>query len=507
MTRRRPSLETGVRRSVGVNQGELRRHNLSIVLVHLHHHGPTARADLTAATGLNRSTVASLVADLASRGLLREGEPRSRGTRGRPSPLVRLRTDRVAVLAIEISVDSLAAATVAMGGQILSASRVARSRERSSPEQIITDAVALADPLLAQLPRGQRLVGVGVSIAGVVRSGDGFVHVAPNLEWRSVPLAERVTAALDRRVPVLVGNDADLGALAEQSHGAGSGSGNLIYLFGEVGVGAGVIIDGRPLRGAAGYGGEVGHMVVNPDGIACRCGSRGCWETEAGEEALLRHAGSLDLAGRDAVERVLADAAAGKPEALRALDRVGYWLGVGVASLVNIFNPERVILGGLFGRLHPYVHGVIRAALDRHALTPARDQVEVIPSALRVDSPLLGAAELALSGTLADPTAIPRLRSRRTPPVGPNGMRSQVETDPTPALSSGSSHLGQERSFYRDPVLSSHHAGRSEEPVTGWGRVSTPSPSGRDPRWSMVTRTPGACRAAGGLSSSWSSPA
>lgn len=495
-----------MRRSIGVNQAELRRHNLSMVLLHLHHHGPTARSDLTAATRLNRSSVASLIADLASRGLVREGEPQSRGTPGRPSPLVHLRTDRVVALAIEISVDSLAAATVALGGKVLAASRVDRSRERCSADQIVADAVALARPLLAQLKRGHRLVGVGVSIPGVVRSGDGFVHLAPNLEWRAVPLAERVIEALDRRVPVLVGNDADLGALAEQSHGAGSGADNLIYLFGEVGVGAGVIMDGRPLRGAAGYGGEVGHMVVNPDGIACRCGSRGCWETEAGEEALLRHAGSRGRAGRDAVERVLADAAAGEPEALHALDRVGHWLGVGVASLVNIFNPERVILGGLFGRLHPFVHGVIQAALDRHALAPAREQVQVVPAALEVDSPLLGAAELALTGTLADPTAIPRRRGRKTPLDGPQRTRSQVATEPTSALS-GDPTDPRGRSLYRDPALFSHYAGRNEEPVTGWGRVSTTSPSGRGPRWSMVTRTPDPRHVAGRRSSSWSSPA
>jgi predicted NBD/HSP70 family sugar kinase len=405
-----------------------------MVLLHLHHHRPTARADLTAATGLNRSTVASLVADLASRGLVHEGEPRSRGTRGRPSPLVHLRANRVVALAIEISVDSLAAATVGIGGQMLDASRVDRPRGDGSPEQTVANAVALAEPLLSQLPRGQRLVGVGVSIPGVVRSSDGFVHVAPNLEWSAVPLAQHVAAALDRPVPVLVGNDADLGALAEHSHGAGRGADNLIYLFGEIGVGAGVIIGGRPLRGAAGYGGEVGHMVVNPDGIACRCGSRGCWETEVAKEALLRRAGSRAYDGRDAVERVLAAAAAGEPEALHALDRVGYWLGVGVASLVNILNPERVILGGLFARLHPHVHGTIHAALQRHALAPAREQVEVVPAAMAADSPLLGAAELALAGTLADPTTIPRRRSPKTPHAGPAPRGREAVHYPTSAV-------------------------------------------------------------------------
>jgi predicted NBD/HSP70 family sugar kinase len=144
-------------------------------------------------------------------------------------------------------------------------------------------------------------------------------------------------------------------------------------------------------------------MPVNPNGRTCRCGSVGCWETEVGEGALLRRAGHPPDAGREEVEAVLREAAAGSPDVLEALDAVGRWLGFGLAGLVNVFNPQVVLLGGLFGRIHPFVEATIGAELGRLALPQTRDAVRVVPAALGVDAPLLGAAELAFEPLLADP--------------------------------------------------------------------------------------------------------
>jgi predicted NBD/HSP70 family sugar kinase len=212
-------------------------------------------------------------------------------------------------------------------------------------------------------------------------------------------------------VPISVANDADLGALAEVRRGVANGVDDVLYIHGEVGVGGGLIVDGRPLTGAAGFGGEVGHIPVNPNGVACQCGSVGCWETEVGEEAMLRLAGRPPGGGWSEVEAVLEEARAGSPVALRALEGVGYWLGLGLAGLVNIFNPRLVVLGGLFGRIHPLIGGALEAELDRRSLAGPRALVRIVPARLGADAPLLGAAELAFEPLLADPAAWLRPRA------------------------------------------------------------------------------------------------
>jgi predicted NBD/HSP70 family sugar kinase len=178
---------------------------------------------------------------------------------------------------------------------------------------------------------------------------------------------------------------------------------DVVYISGEVGVGGGIIVSGRPLDGSEGYAGEVGHMPVNVDGSACRCGAIGCWETEIGERALLTRAGQDPASGRAGVEAVLAAAGEGSRRELDALAEVGRWLGIGLTGLVNIFNPRLVVLGGLFGRLHPFSADIIDGVLERRALEAAREHLEVVPARLGGDAPLLGAAEQGFEPLLRDP--------------------------------------------------------------------------------------------------------
>ena len=190
----------------------------------------------------------------------------------------------------------------------------------------------------------------------MVRRADGFVHFAPNLGWRDVPLGRLVADRLGSSLPVTIANEADLGALAEHTWGAGVGVHHLVYVSSEVGVGGGLVIDGRPLVGAAGCAGEVGHFQVNPLGERCRCGAIGCWETEIGGPAILRRIGIAEKNYQpEAVTRLLREAAWGDPVALAAVEDVGRWLGTGLAGLVNVFNPQRVVLGGWLATMWPMV--------------------------------------------------------------------------------------------------------------------------------------------------------
>jgi predicted NBD/HSP70 family sugar kinase len=391
--------------SVGQRSETIRRSNLSAIVRELHAHGPLSRSELVARTGLTRSAVRGLIGELSVGGLATERSGAPLGGPGRPSVLVAANPAGAEVLAIEIAVDSLAAAIVGLGGQVARLVRVERPRGHLAVDDLVHDVRELAGQVGNPWDQSDRLLGIGVAVVGMVRRSDGFVPLAPNLGWHDVPLGEAIAGALGTAAPVAVANEADLGALAELRRGAAVGERDLLYISGEVGVGGGLFVGGRPLTGAAGFAGEVGHMPVNPDGAMCGCGSRGCWETEIGERALLQRAGRPIDGGREAVESILAAAAQQDAVSLTALNETGRWLGRGLAGLVNALNPRMIVLGGLFGRVYFFVAPTIKEQLDRFALPAAREVVRLAPAALGVNAPLLGAAELALEPVLADPAA------------------------------------------------------------------------------------------------------
>ncbi|XTZ15956.1 ROK family protein [Micromonospora echinospora] len=386
----------------GPSQDEIRRQNLGALLRYVHVHGATSRAELTTALGLNRSTIGALTADLAGAGLVSEGAPKETGRAGRPSLVVRPESERVFAYAFSVEVDRLRAARVGLGGELLD------RRELPRPHG---PAAAEAAPLLTAMvkemeqgtPSGAVCVGAGVAVVGMVRRDDGLVRSSPTTGWVDEPLGELLRAGLGTGHPVAVGNVADLAVLAEHVRGVAVGCDNVVYLHGDAGVGAGIIAGGRRVTGHAGYGGEVGHMVVNPGGQPCGCGSRGCWETEIGGPALLRAAGRDGVEGQDAVLAVVDPAARGDASAQAAVRQAGDWLGFGVANLVNILNPEMVVFGGTMRDLYLAAAAQVRSRLNSMALAACREHVRLRTPKLGDDAPLIGAAELAFERLLADP--------------------------------------------------------------------------------------------------------
>lgn len=392
----------------------VRRHNLSLLLRLLHQSGALSRSEIGAALGMTRSTIGELVADLRARGLVEEGDPARLGAPGRPSLVARPNPEGAAAITAEIAVNSLSAAVVGLGGRILHLVRVPHQPRRLAPDQTIEDVGSLIQAAQAAIPSGCWVAGLGIAVAGVVSRADGVVHFAPNLGWRDVPLGRLVAERLGSGLPVVIANEADLGALAEHTWGAGVGVDHLIYVSSEVGVGAGLVIDGRPLVGAAGCAGEVGHFQVNPTGVRCRCGAIGCWETEIGGPALLRRAGRTEKSYRpEAVTRLLREAAWGDPVALGAVEDVGRWLGSGLAGLMNVFNPQRVVVGGLLGDMWPLVEQIVQTELRGRVMAPALEVVDIRAAHLGADGPLLGAAELALARVLDEPTLVPARAAER----------------------------------------------------------------------------------------------
>ncbi|GAA0577579.1 ROK family transcriptional regulator [Actinomadura livida] len=404
----------------GPSQEDIRRHNLGTLLRFVHLRGPASRATLAESLGLNRSTIMALTADLTAAGLVREELPRGPGRRaGRPSLVVRPESTRVYVLAFEVGVDRLVVARVGLGGVVLDRREGVRARG-SDPAELLGVLVAGARALVRKAERDAVCVGATLGFPGTVRRSDDTIMFGPNLDVGELRLGDALSRRLGLGIPVSVCNDANLGALAEHERGAGVGCDNLIYLHGDVGVGGGIIAHGRLLGGDEGFGGEIGHMIINPGGRLCACGSKGCLEAEVGERTLLAHAGreeSPDQPGRDAVRAVVAAADAGDIAAREALQRVGSWLGLGVANLVNVFNPGLVVFGGTLRDIYLGAAAQIRSVMATGALAAPRERVKLRTAALGDDTTLVGAAEFAFAEVLADPVQVlTRLRAPEAVP-------------------------------------------------------------------------------------------
>lgn len=387
------------RPGAGTNQEAVRRHNLGTLLGHVHHNGRISRAELTSRMRLNRSTIAGLVGELEELGLVEQDAPKGARTgAGRPSLDVLPGRNQTYTLATELRVDAIEAARVGLGGEVLARAEipVPRSREPAA----VADALAeLLGELVRAAPERSRLVGAGVGIPGVV--GDGLVRFGPNLGWTDVPFVRLLAERMDIGVTIRYGNDADLGVMSEHIRGAGVGHDNVVFLSGDVGVGGGVIVGGRAMPGAGGYAGELGHMKVNPRGKLCRCGNRGCWETEIGARAIASAVRfpAGDLAG-------LADRLRSIRRPSAGLRSVGKALGSGIANIVNVFNPEVVILGGVLRELYPVVADDVADAVRTGTLAAPGEQAVITLPELGADSVLLGAAELAFEHLLEDPAAV-----------------------------------------------------------------------------------------------------
>ncbi|MEV6522900.1 ROK family protein [Longispora sp. NPDC051575] len=389
----------------GPSQEEIRRYNLGSLLRHVHVLGPTSRAQLTTLMGLNRSTIGALTADLVAADLVREELPRDRQGAGRPSLVVRPVSERVHVYAFHVGVDRVVASRVGLGCVVLDRREMIHPRGAFSPDDVLRTVAGFVEQMRRSVPADAVCVGAGASVSGLVRHVDGMVSFGPNLGWRDEPFGDRLSGLVGERV--MVGNDADLSALAEHLRGVATGSADVVYLHGDVGIGGGIIVAGRLLGGHEGYGGEVGHMVVNPAGGPCGCGSHGCWETEIGERALLVAAGRSPDDGRQGVTALIDSASRGDADAQEALRRVGDWLGFGVANLVNIFNPQTVVFGGHLRDVYLASAAQVRGRLNRMGLHASREPVKLRTPSLGEDLPLIGAAELAFTRLLEDPLGTP----------------------------------------------------------------------------------------------------
>lgn len=388
-------------RRAPANQRSVRRHNLGVVLRHVADHGPRSRAAIAHETGLNKTTVSSLVGELIDFGLVRETEVELRGTVGRPALPVELSGRRVVGLGLELGVDFLAVRAADLSGDEHHRALVTGDNRGRPVDDVLGELAQLAAAALAVVEEQERLtVGAVIAVPGLV-GADGCLLVAPNLGWTDVSVPDRIADALgDPPFPVQAENEANLGALAELWEGAGREFSDFLYVSGELGIGAGIIVAGELFRGSHGFGGELGHTTVDPDGDVCACGNRGCLETRVALGAMLRAAG-LDPGAP--VTDLAARATAGDERVLEALADAGRWLGIGVASAANLLNPRGVVVGGYFATLATWLVPGLQEELEARVLAAEWEPPRVLISALGAEAGVRGASALALRRVFADP--------------------------------------------------------------------------------------------------------
>lgn len=402
-------------RPTTADQALVRKLNTSLILDCLRTQGPLSRARLAAAVGLNRSTVSSLINDLLEENLVREiGLQVSEGG-GRPGMLLELNPEGGCAVGVEIGVDFISIILTDFVAQILWRQRIASDPrdEQGIIIKRVEDIVQRALEVGGR--RGLRLLGIGLGLPGLVDVREGSLVFAPNLGWRDVPFQRMWTRRFD--LPIFVENEANAAALGEYYFGIARDVHNLIYLSAGIGLGGGIIINGKLFRGSGGYAGEIGHMTVEPDGEMCGCGKRGCWETVVGPRAIVRRVlGALESGSesqvsvmiegdpdRVSVDVVVEAAESGDAVAQQALREVGVQLGIGIANLVNAFNPEMVVLGGALSLASPFLLPVIEGTVRKHALAQPREIVKVVASTHGADACVMGAVALVLDDILREP--------------------------------------------------------------------------------------------------------
>ncbi|MBN2677013.1 MAG: ROK family transcriptional regulator [Anaerolineaceae bacterium] len=391
----------------------MRKVNTSLVLNSLRLHAPISRAELANATKLNRSTISNIVNVLIDDGLVLEMDTMESKI-GRPGIALSLRPDGGAVIGVEIGVGYISVILTDFVANILWREWV--DCTTTSPQiEIITRVHDLIDQAISFASSRQlRLLGIGLGVPGLVNTKSGELLFAPNLGWRDVPL--RLMFNQRFHIPIYVENEANLGALGEYYFGVGRDVDHFIYISSGVGLGGGIIINGKLFKGGHGFAGEIGHIQRDPQGEMCGCGRRGCWETQVGPRAVLqrvKHAMESEpdqSTGKPVEEdpekftfnQVVDFALKGNQICRSAMEEVGRNLGAGIADLVNIFNPQMVVIGGAFSYGREIILPVIERMVASETLPAVRQDLRIIVSEHGADACVLGAIAVVLDDILRE---------------------------------------------------------------------------------------------------------
>ena len=400
------------------DQTLLREINLSSVLRYIHSNAPISRAQLAGVTGLNKSTVSSLIDELVERGLVRQTGLETSGT-GRPATLLELNPWAGCIIGVEYGVDFVMVILANFNGEVIWRSH--QSADPADGQEMTTAKVfELVDQAIEVCELHQaRLLGLGIATPGTVKVEEGFLVYAPNLDWRNIPFAQIFH---DRypNLPVYVDNDANAAAVGEHFFGVAQHAQDFVFLFAGVGIGAGLFLNGGLYRGKSGYAGEIGHSMFMAESFQspCQCGNRGCWETYASQLSIIdRVRAQLQVRRSSSISNFLSDpnapltlqaisqaAGSGDSVAIEALNEAGQAMGIGVANVINIFNPSLVVIGGPLSAVGQFMLPGIQESIDRHTLPEIRQEIQIALSASGPDASVIGAVATVVEAIFSKPT-------------------------------------------------------------------------------------------------------
>ena len=403
------------------DQAFVRETNLSLVLRLIHNQSPVSRAQMAGITGLNKSTVSSLVDELIERRLVHETGSNSGGA-GRPATLLEINPQAGSIIGVELGVDFVSVAVTDVLGNILWRKRE-DARQEDGQEKMINQTLQIVkEAITAGKRKNYHFMGIGLSTPGTVDVDKGLLIFAPNLHWHNVPFVRIFSE--QAKLKVFVENDANAAAIAEHLFGTARQCQDFLFVFAGVGIGGGLFLNGKLYRGRNGYAGEIGHspIMAEPSQTVCHCGNRGCWETYANQYSIIqRIQARLEVRRSSIIPKLMADqnaplsiplikqaADAGDREAIDSFTEAGHAMGQGFAGLINIFNPERIILGGPLSMAGEYLLPAIKETVALHALPEINKQVEILLSPFGPDASLIGAIAIVVDDLLAHPAKVER---------------------------------------------------------------------------------------------------
>ena len=397
---------------MGSNVTTMRSQNVQAILWALLRNEHVSRVRLADLTKLSTTTITNLIADLLQQGIVvEEGVqiPEGRRGAGRPRTLLRLVPEARFAVGIHIGVGNVRIALVDLRANHVGSFALAYPLERSAQE-VFAETGDLVHKLLQQTGvSASQVVGVGVGASGLVNPNTGVNVIAPNLGWQDVPIGEWLSNQL--QLPIRVDNNVRAMALGEAMFGAGRDVRALALVYGRIGVGAGFVVDNQLYRGSAAGAGEIGHNTIIPDGgELCRCGNTGCLETLVSEPSIVRSAECLARHHKDGllatylrehegppIERIFAAARAGDTHICTLLNQRAQFLGIALANLVNVLNPELIVFGGIFAQAYDILTPTIQETIRRRAFADLGERVQLRTATFGRQAGATGAAALALS--------------------------------------------------------------------------------------------------------------
>jgi glucokinase-like ROK family protein len=397
---------------IGSNTNRIKMHNVRAVLLHMLYNEPSYRVRIAEHTSLSTTTITNIIDELIGQGIVEEvGVEAPQGQRrvGRPRAALRLVQDARYALGVQIGVETYKIAVTDLKAEVIHNQTFTFSRDTSPEDVFATIADQVETIILENGLERQSILGLGVGAAGLVNYHTGVNILSTNLGWENVPIRDWLSNRLN--IPVVVDNNVKAMALGESYFGSGRDYGSLVFVYGRMGVGSGIVIDNHLLRGADLGAGEIGHMIILAgSGKNCRCGQCGCLETLTSETALMNEARELAQAhpdsllaqylqdgGRRPIEQLFQAARDGDPLAVEMVERASRYLGIALANLVNLLNPEMIVLGGLFAQGQDLMLPVAGETLRKTAFAGLGKKVILQASKFGWQAGIVGACALALT--------------------------------------------------------------------------------------------------------------